>query len=668
MQNKPVSPGDCMIKGNKMRFCNMASLVFISIILNSCQMVVTWTNAPHGAEKSVKLKDGVELDLIYLEGGSFQIGSLSDEPDRWESEGPAHKLNIDGFWIGKYEVTQAQYEAVMGTNPSTFKHAEKPVEGVSWYDAREFCRKLSQYTDLTFFLPTEAQWEYACRAGTTGPFAYGYCLDSLNAVYNGQFPYQSCQEGWRPRESCNVGTCMPNPWGLYDMHGNVWEWCQDWFDDTFYARSPKYNPAGANSGTERIRRGGSWSGRSCYCRSANRAHSVPTFTRNDLGFRVVLGNSPGVPEENRESETIKDDPVPSPKAITPDVQNLLDEARKCFDQNRLLSPPGNNAAEALWRVLGIDNSNENALAMLELMATRYQSWGIEAESAGNYSKARAHYESSLLLKSSSIVKDKLDVLNRNLASRATHNASAIDPVDWSGAQPGSVKTLNLGDDLTLDMVYIAGGSFRMGSSADELGYEDGEGPVHTVELDGFWIGRYEVTQAQYELIMGRNPSRFIGRDLPVEDVSWNDAMTFCSKLSSKTDERIVLPTEAQWEYACRSGTSGRFCFDETKYELSEYAWYLANSGNRSHPVGLKKPNAWGLYDIHGNVWEWTRDWYDIHYYSRPSVRNPGGPLTGTFCVDRGGGFDGPINFCRAAIRGRLVPAEKQSNLGFRIVR
>ena len=161
-----------------------------------------------------------------------------------------------------------------------------------------------------------------------------------------------------------------------------------------------------------------------------------------------------------------------------------------------------------------------------------------------------------------------------------------------------------------NMVRIPAGTFMMGSEEN-----DSEKPVHEVTLSAFEISATPVTQAQYEAVMGDNPSHFKDPDNPVENVSWDDAMKFCEKLKQRTGQEFMLPSEAQWEYACRAGSSSKYCFGDAEEELGDYAWYDKNSEGRTHPAGRKKPNAWGLYDMHGNVWEWCQDWWADNYAS-----------------------------------------------------
>jgi formylglycine-generating enzyme required for sulfatase activity len=193
---------------------------------------------------------------------------------------------------------------------------------------------------------------------------------------------------------------------------------------------------------------------------------------------------------------------------------------------------------------------------------------------------------------------------------------------------------------------------------------------------GFWMGRYEVTQGEYNAVMGRNPAYFGGdTNRPVEYVSWLDATKYCAKLTERerTAGRLRpgyiyrLPTEAEWEYACRAGTTTRFSYgDDPGYsQLGNYAWYGSNSASTTHVVGLKQPNAWGLYDMHGNVWEWCSDWYRI--YPGGSVTNPKGPTTGLGRVFRGGGWGEGGERCRSAYRGYSAPGNGGDGIGFRAV-
>ena len=226
-------------------------------------------------------------------------------------------------------------------------------------------------------------------------------------------------------------------------------------------------------------------------------------------------------------------------------------------------------------------------------------------------------------------------------------------------------------------VWLPGGRFTMGSPESEQDRNSDEGPQTAVTLNrGFYMGQYEVTQGQYLDVMGSNPSSFTGdSNRPVEQVTWHDATNYCGKLTER--ERLAgrlpagrayrLPTEAEWEYAARAGTTNRFSFgnDPGYTQLGNYAWYDGNSGNTTHAVGGKLPNRWGLYDMHGNVWEWCWDWYGA--YPGGSVTDPKGPATGSNRVVRGGSWGSLAGFCRSAFRICNYPGSGDFVIGFRVV-
>ena len=472
----------------------------------------------------------LNLTLQPISPGMFSMGSASGESD---NERPVTRVTLSQpFWLGKTEVTQAQWAAVMGSNPSNFKNSERPVENVSWNDAMEFCRKLTEReraagrlpADYAYTLPTEAQWEYACRAGTTGNHAGN--LDTM---------------GWYDGNSGNqtqpVGMKQANAWGLHDMHGNVWEWCADWFE--YYFAGNVTDPRGPPSGSYRILRGGSSFDPVDECRSANRNYNGPDKRAIHHGFRLAL--------------------VSIKVAV---VANAL---------SRLGSGENPEASSTSWTI----------------------------------------------------------------------------------------------PDLDLVLMTIAPGTFQMGSAS---GGRDAERPVTRVTITKpFWLGKTEVTQAQWSMVIGSNPSQFHGSDRPVERVSWVEAMEFCRRLTER--ERIAgrlpegyiytLPTEAQWEYACRAGTTG-----DHAGHLDAMGWYDKNSGSETHPVGQKKANAWGLHDMHGNVWEWCADRYGS--YPAGSVTDPGGAVSGYDRVGRGGGWGDDAAGCRSTVRDGVESSRRGKILGFRL--
>jgi formylglycine-generating enzyme required for sulfatase activity len=241
-------------------------------------------------------------NFVRIKGGTFTMGGPSSEVGR-DSDETQHQVTVSGFYMSNYEVTQTEYEAVMGSNPSSFKGGNLPVENVSWYDAIEYCNKRSLKEGLKpaykgtgdsitcdfkangYRLPTEAEWEYACRAGTKGPFNTGTNITTSQANYNGDYPYNNNSNGEYRAKTTAVGSFAPNDWGLYDMHGNVREWCWDWFGD--YSSGRQTNPSGAASGYNRVDRGGNWYTPARSLRSAFRSYYSPSYKYDGLGFRLA---------------------------------------------------------------------------------------------------------------------------------------------------------------------------------------------------------------------------------------------------------------------------------------------------------------------------------------------------------------------------------------------
>ncbi|ELP54041.1 hypothetical protein O53_2854 [Microcystis aeruginosa TAIHU98] len=226
-------------------------------------------------------------------------------------------------------------------------------------------------------------------------------------------------------------------------------------------------------------------------------------------------------------------------------------------------------------------------------------------------------------------------------------------------------------NFNLEMVDIPAGKFNMGSNE----YED-EKPIHEVIVPAFQIGKYPITQAQYQAVMGYNPSRFSGNPQnPVESVTWFNAQAFCEKLSQLTGKNYRLPTETEWEYACRAGTETLFSFGDDKEQLGDYGWFDGNSNNTTHPVGEKRPNPWGIYDMHGNVWEWCADQHHENYVNKPDNIRKNGSLAWldsditnqSSIIRRGGSWYRDPLACSSAYRGRSVAAIRNNDLGFRVV-
>ncbi|MEA5577083.1 formylglycine-generating enzyme family protein [Anabaena sp. UHCC 0451] len=243
------------------------------------------------------LGNGVMLEMVEIPAGTFYMGSPENEEGRLASESPQHQVTVPSFFIGKYPLTQAQYQAITRNNPAYFKGSgstpltnHRPVECVTWNDAVRFCEKLSQKTGKNYKLPSEAQWEYACRAGTTTPFYFGESITPDLVNYDGRRAYADAPTGKYRQQTTDVGSFPPNAFGLYDMHGNVWEWCEDDWQKN-YINAPTNGSALINLGNMKIVRGGSWNDDPDSCYSACRGNDFLLSYDYDIGFRVVCSGA-----------------------------------------------------------------------------------------------------------------------------------------------------------------------------------------------------------------------------------------------------------------------------------------------------------------------------------------------------------------------------------------
>ena len=571
-----------------------------------------------------------EMEFVWISPGTFQMGSPESEEGHSSDEGPVHEVEISrGFWLGKYEVTQSQWEAVMEDNRSRHKGADRPVEQVSWDNVQEFIGRLNDVEgSVVYRLPTEAEWEYACRAGTQTRWSFGDDEDQLGnyAWYRGNNSPEGTKE---------VGGKLPNPWGLYDMHGNVREWVQDDRDNDYYNNSPRVDPL-STSGYRLLVRGGAFHSRARRVRSASRStgdHSGDVSS--ERGFRLLkIGEavdlSAGLPVAVARKEPASVD-VGGQVTLRGDRSIDPSGGRLTYHWSELPSNP--------FPVSFSSNDSENAFAVR-----------VALTDVGAYQFV-------------------LEVANE------AGLRSAPDTVRvWAWVR-GASREFSLPGGAVMDFVEVGPGTFQMGSPESEEGHSSGEGPMHEVEISqGFYLGKYEVTQGQWEAVMRSKPSYHKGTDLlPVERVSWDDVQKFIGRLNAAAGSVVYrLPTEAEWEYACRAGTQTRWSFGDNEDQLGDYAWYRGNnSPDGTKEVGGKLPNPWGLYDMHGNVWEWVQDWYGRDYWatwdnSYPRV-NPQGPASGSERVIRGGSFWGKAEYVRSAERFGTSTAGGSAT-GFRLLR
>ncbi len=280
-----------MIDALRDRIKNRVSVVVdndIGMVFNEVRALVdTLIRGELSPEQVLKVQESdsiiiqkINKEIVWIFPGTFYMGS---KPKQGEiDELPQHKVTLNGFYIDKHEVTRKEFEQIMGYNPSRFKGCPScPIDNVSWFEAQEYCQKVNKR------LPTEAEWEYVCRAGTEGVFHYGNTLSSKRANFNGQQPYGGVPKGQFRRKPLPVGSFKPNAWNLYDMHGNVWEWCSDWYDVAYYGNSAEKNPRGPKQGNYKVVRGGAWDSGGAGLRAANRISYSPSMRLNTIGFRCV---------------------------------------------------------------------------------------------------------------------------------------------------------------------------------------------------------------------------------------------------------------------------------------------------------------------------------------------------------------------------------------------
>lgn len=265
-----------------------------------------------------------------------------------------------------------------------------------------------------------------------------------------------------------------------------------------------------------------------------------------------------------------------------------------------------------------------------------------------------------------------------LAANPGASRPAAGAASAPASQPASVivkklpeMSLDLAGNVKIKFVLIPAGRFMMGSPSTEKSRETDEGPQRGITITKpFYMAVTPLTQQQYQAVTGQNPGAFVGPDNPVVNVSWHEATDYCKSLSQQTSKKVRLPTEAEWEYACRAGGATRYFFGDDDKQLGDYAWYQRNSEQKTHPVAGKKPNAWGLYDMHGNVWEMCQDWYDDGYKDAKTA-DPTGPKASPNAINtrvmRGGSWSSTAVSCRSAARYYIWHTSQMDSVGFRVV-
>jgi len=624
---------------------------------------------------SVKVYDyNVSLvpEMVLITAGTFQMGDPNGGVGN-SNERPRHQVTLTrNFYMSKYEIRNKEYICYdpAHTSGGGWSDPNYPVENVSWYNAVTYCNWLSAqqglplcYTDSNndgildtvditkdgYRLPTEAEWEYACRAGETT--FYNYYWDNMTPNTIGNYCWYNSNSVGQPHI---VGTKLPNNFGLFDMSGNLWEWVNDWYGS--YSVDDPNNPVGPGSGSCRVVRGACWGSDASDCRSAYRNNFDPSGRGSGAGFRPV-----------RTDLTVY--PAPSISGFTP---GSGDEGETVTINGNFHSNPSNNIVtfNGVYTPT-LPGSNDNQLQVK--VPAGVTTGKISVRTPGGTATSTVDF----------VVTDSLDGFVP--LAGGTFTMGGYD------ATPAHSVTLNPFYIKQYEITYNDYCAFLNEQTSIGYGWISVDGGDAYIGLSGDISNPSGITvKSGYETC-------------PVVYVSWYGAVAYCNWLSGKNgltpcyDPRMAdsnsgynedpntwrqkngyrLPTEAEWEYACRGGVGAEYYWGATYppapplSSIGPYAWFWENSSDGIgmhlyHPVGQKTANNYGLYDMSGNVSEWCSDWYEA--YSGTAQTNPVGPGTGEYRVFRGGGWSNPAGNCRSAYRGRTGPYAVNVSHGFRPVR
>ena len=605
-----------------------------------------------GEEREFEIAPGVKMTFCWCPAGEFMMGSPPSEEGRENKEDQAKVTLKKGFWTSKTEVTQSQWAAVMGSNPldgmgpygkphpENNKGPNLPVVGVSWEDAQVFMEKVNSTLGSEdggkMSLPTEAQYEYAARAGESGMYPGG----SLDEV-----AWHDGNSGGYPKP---VGTKKANAWGLHDMNGSAWEWVQD----CYYVELPGgTDPIAKENGLDRVIRGGCWFKEATRCRLATRSYRWQGASQCfSIGVRIVRNSLP--------VEVAK-------PAIDPEINGRNVSKITCQG-----SPSERSFEQADSKRWTSGGAVYNEVKRNEWHVHLQRAAEVDERVQIDLAQMTVHFRGQG-------PKEVLPILSASKQLSAAAEA-AIAATRLSGAGSSELQgDQGITNSMGIKLMPIAKGNFQMGSLFREEGYRLAEQRHEVTITRDYYLGAFEVTQAQYSKLMGDNPSKFQGDAIgnidsanhPVDQVSWQDAVEFCKRLSELPEERAAgreyrLPTEAEWEYACRAGSHAPFGFGGMEL-ADDYGWFSSNCKGTSQPVGKKEPNAWGLYDMHGNVMEWCSDWGGD--YPEGAVSDPTGPKDGYSRMIRGGAWLTPAMLGRSGDRAFHFPPDTRSDyVGFRV--
>ncbi len=543
-------------------------------------------------------------------------------------------------------------------NPGYVVADDSPAAVITWNDAVAYCNWLSTQEKLDpcyrpdgntwqawpgksgYRLPTEAEWEYACRAGTTTQFSCGDDHQQLD-----EYGWYSTNAGGRTHA---VGTKSPNPFGLFDMHGNLQEWCQDFFDLKWYAASPPNDPNGPASGSTRVLRGGSRNSFVSHCRSAYRDNPSPWSRSNHIGFRCVRVLAASAPTASVAAST---PPVVTPAPASKPVGLAPEPAKAPFDATQA------KAHQEAWaKRLGttVETTNSVGVKMILIPPGEFLmgSSDEQLELAAKIGKE---------LQAGDAQSDQYKI-----NQRPQHRVVLTKP-------------------FLIGATEVTVGQFKKFAIAARYQTEAEKTPPPTKPAPPQPTpGQPTVEAKPVEAYF--NPGFEVTDDSPASRVTWNDAAAYCNWLSEQeklepcyrpdgSTWSVVLgkngyrlPTEAEWEYACRAGTTTQYSFGDEHKPFHLFAWHHANSAGRPRSVGTKVPNGFGLYDMHGNLEEWCLDFYDKDWYQHSPTTDPCNLSTGYDRVTRGGVWSNNPFTAQSAYRRYRAPSRADPYYGFRCVR
>jgi len=609
----------------------------------------------------VETVNSVGAKMVLIPPGEFLMGSTDEQIEEAlkvaekikaasavirgikETERPQHKVVITRpFLMSATEVTVGQFRKFSATgyvtqaeqaiaakaadpgqptsihtyiDPGFTVTDDWPAAYISWNDAMAYCKWLGEQERATYRLPTEAEWEYACRAGTTTQYSSGDDVTLLD-----QYAWHNWNTDGKPHP---VGTKLPNGFGLFDMHGNLQEWCSDYYDGKWYEKSPTNDPGGPAVGSNRVLRGSYWLDYNFHSRSAWRKSS-PIFRYPASGIRLVRTIDSST---TTASVTPVTPPVVAEQSVTKPSGTAPALAVAPFNANQAKA---HQEAWAKYLGVPVDYTNSIGMKFALIPPGKFLMGSTQDEQTRNLSEveSRSGFDATM--------------------------ARKLIPTE------GPQHHIRITQPFRLSREEITIGQFREFVNATSYvtaAEKDGKGGFRFVGLkwtqDPKFIWSFEPDLPQPD-------------DYPVRNVTWDDARAFCEWMSKNDNLTYGLPTEAQWEYACRAGTTTAWNCGDDAAVLPQSEWLRANAESQTHPVGKLKPNAFGLHDMHGNVSEWCHDYWAEDYYAQSPVDAPRGASSGAHRIWRGGNRAALPILARSAVRGVDGQNHRDGHIGFRI--